>query len=159
MKNNTTSDVRTMSINNQLMVVGICGICSFLAWRIVKKYMNNADLRTQSKALDRQNTPNPAGLTISQAEATIVAGKLFAAMDGMGTDSAAIVDLLVNTPRTNDDLKLIVKTFGIREYGTTGSPYWGKGTPSDLATWIRNECSGGDLQKLQLRFAQAGITF
>lgn len=146
-------------INNQIMIVGVSAIGAFVLWRVVKKYMDNAGVRAQNKALNQQNTPDPKGLTMSQAEATIVSEKLYAAMDGIGTDTKTIMDLLIHTPRTNDDLKLIVRTFGLKEYGTTGSPYWGKGTPSDLSTWLRNEMSGSDLQKLQVRFAQAGITF
>lgn len=141
------------------MIVGVCAIGGFFLWRVIKKYMDNAGVRAQNKALNQENTPNPQGLSMNDAQAVIVAEKLFAAMDGMGTDAKTIMDLLIHTPRTNDDLKLIVRTFGLKEYGTTGSPYWGKGTPSDLSTWLRNEMSGSDLQKLQVRFAQAGITF
>ncbi|MDR2963463.1 MAG: annexin [Bacteroidales bacterium] len=142
-----------------LIVVGCSGVAGFFLWKIVKKYMDNAPLRKQEKALEQANKVDASKLTISTAEATLIAEKLYAAMDGMGTDSKAIMSLLIGTARTDDDLKLINKSFGIREYGSTGSPYWGSGTPSDLSTWLRNELSGSDLEKLRVRFTSAGIPF
>lgn len=154
------ADVNTSAnINKQLMIVSIVAIGGFFTWRVIKKYMDNASTRMQAKALEKEYTPNQNNLTINQSQAALIAQKLYVAMNGMGTDSKTILDLLVNTTQTPDDLKLIVKTFGIKEYGTTGSPYWGKGTPCDLTMWLRNELSGSDLKKVQTRFNEAGIIF
>ena len=146
-------------INNPVMWVGIAAIGSFFLWKIYKKYADGAEQRTLQKALDKTTQVDGAKLTINQAEAAIIAQKLFAAMDGIGTDEKTIMHLLIDVPRTNDDLKLIVKTFGIKEYGTFGTPWWGSGTPSDLTMWLTYELSGSYLQKLKNRFAQAGIVF
>ena len=153
---NTNAD---MSINKPIMWVGIAAIGGLLVWKIVKNHTAGAEQRNLEKALNQVTVVNTSQLTITQAEAVVIAQKLFSAMESMGTDEKVIMDLLINTPRTNDDLKLIVRTFGLKEYGTFGSPMWGKGTPSDLSTWIRNEMSGSKLTQLQLRFAQAGIPF
>jgi len=146
-------------INNPIMWVAVSAISGLLIWKMYKKYADGAEQRTLQKALEKNTQVDAAKLTITQADAVIIAQKLFSAMDGMGTDEKTIMHLLIDTPRTNDDLKLIVKTFGIKEYGTFGTPWWGSGTPSDLTMWLTNELSGSYLQKLKNRFAQAGIVF
>ncbi len=157
---NANAQVNTdFKINNPIMWVGIAAIGGLLIWKMYKKYADGAEQRTLQKALEKSTQVDTTQLTISQADAAIIAQKLFSAMDGMGTDENTIMHLLIDTPRTNDDLKLIVKTFGVKEYGTYGSPMWGSGTPSDLTIWLTNELSGSKLQKLQNRFAQAGIVF
>lgn len=157
---NANAHVNTdFKINNPIMWVAISAIGGLLIWKVYKKYADNAEQRNLQKALEKTTQVDTTKLTINQAEAALIAQKLFSAMEGMGTDDKTIMSLLIDTPRTNDDLKLIVKTFGIKEYGTYGSPMWGSGTPSDLTTWLTNELSGSNLQKLRNRFAQAGIVF
>ena len=157
---NANANVNTdFKINNPIMWVGISAIGGLLLWKMYKKYADGAQQRNLQKALEQATQVDSSKLTINQAEAAIIAQKLFAAMEGMGTDEKTIIALLLDTPRTNEDLKLIVKTFGIKEYGTYGSPWWGSGTPSDLTMWLTNELSGSTLQKLKNRFAQAGIVF
>ena len=154
--NNLSTDFK---INSPIMWVGITAIGGFLIWKIYKKYADGSEQRNLQKALEQTTQVDAAKLTISQADAVIIAQKLFSAMDGMGTDTKTIMNLLIDTARTNDDLKLIVKAFGVKDYGTYGAPMWGSGTPSDLTIWLTNEMSGNDLQKLRSRFSQAGIVF
>jgi len=154
-----TAQTKGFQINNPVMWVAIATIGGIVIWKMYKKYAEGAEQRNLQKAIDKTTQVDNSKLTINQAEAAIIAQKLFSAMDGMGTDSKTIMHLLIDTPRTNDDLKLIVKTFGVKDYGTYGTPWWGSGTPSDLTMWLTNELSGSDLQKLRNRFAQAGIVF
>ena len=157
---NANANVNTdFKINNPIMWVGIAFIGSILFYKIYSKWAAGAEQRTLQKALDNVTKVDSSKLTITQSEAVIIADRLLVAMDGMGTDEKIIMNLLIDNVRTNDDLKLIVKTFGLKEYGTTGLPYWGSGTPLDLSGWIRKEMSGSNLTKLQTRFAQAGIPF
>ena len=157
---NANARVNTdFKINSPIMWVGVTAISGLLIWKMYKKYADSAEQRNLQKALEKTTQVDTAKLTINQAEAAIIAQKLFAAMDGVGTDTKTIISLLIDTPRTNDELKLIVKTFGVKEYGTFGAPMWGSGTPSDLTMWLTNELSGNDLQKIKNRFAQAGIVF
>jgi len=156
--NNATGGIQEIT-KNPVFWISIFGIGSFFIYKVYTNYTKNAENRNLQKALDKVTTVDGSKLTITSAEATVIAQKLFAAMEGMGTDEKTIMSLLIETPRTNDDLKLIVKAFGLKEYGTYGSPWWGKGTPSDLTTWIANEMSGSKLQQLKNRFALAGIAF
>jgi len=157
---NMQSDIKSdFKINNPIMWVGIAFIGSILVYKMYSKWAAGAEQRTLQKALDNLTQVDSSKLTINQSEAVIIADRLLTAMDGMGTDEDSVMNLLINTARTNDDLKLIVKTFGLKEYGTTGLPYWGSGTPLDLSGWIKKEMSGSNLTKLQTRFAQAGIPF
>jgi hypothetical protein len=63
---------------------------------------------------------------------------------------------------TPDDLKLIVRKFGIKPYGLTGDPSWlsfsYKIENLDLMGWLRKEVSGAFLTQLQQKFATAGLT-
>jgi hypothetical protein len=155
---NANARVNTdFKINNPIMWVAIATIGGIVIWKMYKKYAEGAEQRNLQKALDKSTQVDTAKLTISQADATIIAQQLFVAMDGMGTDQTTVMRLLIDIPRTNDDLKLIGKSFGLKEYGTFGSPWWGSGTPCDLPTWLVKEMSSGNMQKLRNRFAQAGI--
>ena len=162
MNYNVNADVSAKTdfkINNPIMWVGIAAVASLLIFKIYKKYADGAEQRNLKKALEKTTQVDKNKLTINEAEAAIIAQKLFAAMDGMGTDEDTIMNLLINTSRANDDIKLIVSAFGVKEYGTYGSPWWGSGTPSDLTMWLTNEMSGSKLEKLKTRFATAGIVF
>jgi hypothetical protein len=156
---NEANDKLKAITSSPLFLIGVFGVGSFFIYKIYTNYTASAETRNLQKALDQITKVDGSKLTITPAEASVIAQQLFVAMDGIGTDEKTIFRLLIDTPRTDDDIRLIVKAFGLKEYGTFGSPWWGSGTPCDLGTWFVKEMSGSDLQKLRNRFALAGISF
>jgi len=60
-----------------------------------------------------------------------------------------------------NDIKLIVKKFGIKPYGITGSPsFWSFGTKRDLDLmgWLKEELSESWLKQIRPKFTAAGFT-
>jgi hypothetical protein len=158
LKHRSFTQEKSTNINNSLMWLGIAGIGSFFAYKAYKQWQSGANERNQKAALDQLTALDSAeAVTITNAEAVSYANKLLAAFDRMGTDEDSVRNILLNSGLTNNDVKLIVKAFGIQKYGTFGKAMWG-GTLLDLMGWIREEISGTLLADLQVRFAKAGLT-
>jgi hypothetical protein len=138
-----------------VLVVG--GI--YAANLLFTNFKKGAGNRQASEALNNALVVNTNNTNISVSEAQLIANQLYVAMDGAGTDYKTIKSLLIDTPRSADDLKLITKAFGVKEYGTFGSPLWGSGDPYNLVEWLKAECSSSELSPIAPLFRSAGIPF
>lgn len=101
--------------------------------------------------------------TLSPGDAILISQNILGAMARMGTDSASILDNL-NRCQTADDLKLIIKTFGVKLYtGTTlaADNFLSKhiSRALNLNGWLRAELSGSDLANAQAIFNKFSIPF
>lgn len=89
----------------------------------------------------------PSGL--SDAQAKIIAERLYAAMQGVGTDEVAIKNALSGL--SENDFVKVYEAFGKRQY----SLFWGNvGDPltssnHHLITWLTNELNQDDVKQLQ----------
>lgn len=55
------------------------------------------------------------------------------------------------------DWLAVIKAFGVKPYGTTGTPWFGDGTQLDLMGWFRKELSGSLLKDIETRVEKYGI--
>lgn len=87
--------------------------------------------------------------TLSDVQAKAIADRLHAAMQGVGTDEAAIMSALEGL--TENDFVRVYEAFGKRQY----SLFWGNvGDPltSDnhhLITWLTNELNESEVKEIQ----------
>lgn len=143
------------------IAMGVGGL--FIGYKIynsIQRKKRDAELKAIANSEMEVALQNSTQQTIDTMRANEIAKALFTAMDGIGTDEDLIEDILVIKNRfTSGDIILINNAFGLQEYGTTGSPYWGSGTPLNLVGWFKNELNNkSDLYKvLQTKFNQAGI--
>ncbi|MCQ2232058.1 MAG: hypothetical protein MJZ30_09455 [Paludibacteraceae bacterium] len=102
---------------------------------------------------------NAKGTTITQAQAKEIANRLYNAMKDSGTDEDEIERLIIGNKLTTEDLKMVVLAFGTKKYGTFGSPLfdWMDGTSLNLREWLKKECSSSLMEKLNIKFDQAGF--
>jgi hypothetical protein len=104
---------------------------------------------------------NSSNLTISNGDAIIISQNLLQAMNRFGTDEQAIFDSL-DRLQTQDDLLLVIKTFGIKLYDGFGLAVdWVSrnflSTPKNLQGWLRAELSGSDLKRVKAKFDELGV--
>lgn len=150
------------STKTLLIVAGI-GAGGFLAYKL---YASAQERARQKKIAQRINSEEERALmksqerTIDDQSAQSIARALYEAMDGIGTDENAIYDILIERNRlTSGDIVAVNKAFGVQQYGTYGSPWWGDGDDLNLVEWFSRELSNSSsLYKiLQTKFNQAGI--
>lgn len=156
-KNSSYTQEKSMNINTSLMWVGVAGIGSFLIYKLYKVWQSGADERNQKSALEQISSLDSKGATtITTAQAVSYANKLLAAFDRVGTDTDMVRSIFLESGLTDNDIRLIVKAFGMQKYGYYGRAMWG-GTLLDLMGWIREECSGTLLADLRVRFSKLGL--
>jgi len=110
------------------------------------------------KGMDAQK--GISALAIDEAKATInvqsasnIANFLHKAMKGFGTKEKEIYKQLSNV-RNQNDLLLIIKAFGLREY--KGDL---KKIPVNLNVWFMHELSGKALKTVQAVYAKCNVPF
>lgn len=89
-------------------------------------------------------------LSYSVPEFELFADQLESAMQGLGTDESAVYHVF-NQMNTSDDLKQLIKSFGVRELGWSGE--------KNLLQWLRAEMNVDDLIPIQTIFNNAGVAF
>jgi hypothetical protein len=151
---------KSRNVNKNLMWVLITGIATVGGIVVYKKWDASRAARTAAEALKKVTEITVAdAVTLTAAQATLLAEKLHAAMAGVGTNEQVIKDVIVNGNLQNGDIKLIVAAFGTKPYNVSGSPIWPfKGDELNLMDWFRKEVSGTLLADLRVIFARAGIT-
>ena len=87
--------------------------------------------------------------TLTQQAVKSIADALLQAFDYTWGTDLTIVDNCLAQIQTAGDWYAVRKTFGIKPYGTTGTPWVGSGTMLDLIGWCRKELSGSRLERCE----------
>jgi hypothetical protein len=103
-------------------------------------------------------TCNRSQTSLNEDEITMVTAGIYDAMNRIGTREQDIIDLI--TPLNSEDLKCVVKEFGLRRY----DPLFGTGSmvlgaTKSLQGWLKSELSGSSLYTVQTMFAERNIIF
>ena len=96
--------------------------------------------------------------SVSADEIIMITEGIYDAMNRIGTNEQAIIDLI--TPLNSEDLKCVVKAFGLRRY----DPIFGTGSlvigaTKSLQGWLKSELSGYWLGIIQALFTERNIPF
>lgn len=112
---------------------------------IVNKSKKNKKDKEDERIIGQyENEVQPEKLTFSESEYNTMANGLFKAMDGIGTDEAAIYQVFQKL-RTNSDVLKLQAAFGIRN-------------DMDLFEYIRDDMNNNDIAKLNGYLAQHNIS-
>lgn len=131
-----------------------------------KMYGNAQEKKRQKRLQERVNSEEERALmksqerTIDDMTAASIARALFEAMDGAGTDEDLIEEVLITRNRlTSGDIVAVNAAFGVQQYGSLGTPWWGNGEDLNLVGWFMRELSNSSslYKVLQSKFTQAGI--
>ena len=145
----------------QFAALGVVAVIVFggAGWFIYKKY-RKSKLATDLQKVISDTKVDTTKTTITEMQALDFANRLFLAMDSNGTDETVIKSILIDRNLAADDIKLIVKKFGIKPYGISGSPsVWSFGTKRDLDLmgWLCEELSESWLKQIRPKFNAAGF--
>lgn len=126
--------------------------------RVVKRIRDNKGQKELSKAVNSLTTSDSqAAQTISDSQAKLFANMLFEAFNVWNGTDTDVVRSVISKLRNGKDWLAVIKAFGIKPYGTTGTPWFGEGTQLDLMGWFRKELSGSLLKEIETRIEQYGI--
>jgi hypothetical protein len=154
--------------NPELIIWGLGAVVGLIVVYVIYKKVSGLFSGGTAAAAAMQDqlstlSYNTADLTISQDQATLIAGNLLDAMNRIGCDDQAIIDNL-NQCQTQADLLLVIKTFGIKPFdGFLATTFIGKllSEPKDLAGWIRGKSSisSDNLTTISNIFANLNVPF
>ena len=140
---------------NQLIFIGLIVVAViavivvlWVNWGKLKAYIKTKQIE---KTYDEQITSSELTLTTAQAQG--LADKLYAAMDGPGTDEDAIYSAF-NAMNSYSDLMLVMKLFGQKK-----SSWSLFGRESSLMEWIAADCSDTEIAKINAILASKDINF
>lgn len=91
-------------------------------------------------------------LSYSNSEFQSMANQLFNAMNGAGTTTDVIYNVLGKL-QTKDDYNMLVKTFGVRS-----STSWVSSFSGNLIVWLTDELSNAEIKKVNNILSRFGIT-
>ncbi|MGC3977839.1 MAG: hypothetical protein QM751_06135 [Paludibacteraceae bacterium] len=128
----------------------------------VKNIYNFIKVKIGIGGLTSADVPAKNGGTISTNYAIILANKLYAAMEGMGTNEQDIDDVYRVLATYPDDLLKVWNAFGTRTYSIFGSPYsffysWTTGKEYNLRQWLKSELTASEFLKWDTLFDSAGL--
>ena len=91
-------------------------------------------------------------LSFSNSEFQSMANQIFNAMDGAGTSTDVIYNVLGKL-QTKDDYNMLVKTFGVRSTTSFISSFSGT-----MIVWFSDELSNAEIKKVNNILSKFGIT-
>lgn len=164
---NKLTSLSTMDkIKSGLLMTGGALVLFLIARKIYKNWKGNANARADENAITSvAQSVAKSKLTITEAEAQVIANNLFNAMKDIGTNEDTIITILSKI--NGDDFKLIYAKFGTRWYDSfTGQamstePSWynvGYKT-CDLVTMLREELSGDELAYFENKLVEWGLQY
>lgn len=154
-KNPTVTGIVVVAGTAALVFAGVKVFKSIKSAKAEKDARNNLE-ELKKQALEELKVQN-----LTKAQAQAAADSLYEAMDGVGTDLMAIKKILIDDKPTTLDIIEIVNAFGVRDYGTFGSPIWGDGDKLNLMQWIKEEVNSTTTlyELLRMKFTTAGLPF
>lgn len=125
-----------MVANKKILLYGGIGLVLLVLVVIVA-----VRIYRRSKNTVKDLPVNAGNLSFNDSEFKIMAGQLYTAMHGAGTDEQSIYRILEKL-KTIDDWNALIKAFGIKEKGTWFTPFRG-----NLLDWLQDELSAKELKK------------
>lgn len=153
-----------LSDNQLKMLVKAAGITALsvtalvVGVRIVKRIREGKETKELSNAVNNlTTTDNEVKQTITADQAKLFANNLFEAFNVWNGTDTDVVKTIIAKLHNGKDWLAVIKAFGVKPYGTTGTPWFGDGTLLDLVGWFRKELSGSLMQDIETQLAKYGI--
>ena len=128
------------------IIVGAALILILSIWAIIAIKGKISDTVTNNKLVDEANKEiDSSKITLTQSQINTLVSKLYAAMDGWGTDEEAIFEAF-NTINSYSDLQQLNKSFGVKEHMT-------------LREWLTDELDNNDIKHINEILAAKNINY
>lgn len=138
----------TERLMNWINLILLGGVIYF-----VYRFFSKTDTQKKKNQEIEDITIDYSNLKYTEQELISKADQLFNFMDRVGSDEDSFISVL-KTLKTIDDLKYIVKYFGLRPYmlGMEAHITSIAAPELNLIGWIREEFSGDDLKSIKAEF-------
>lgn len=148
-------------LHTLLRAVGIAalGVTSLvIGVRVYKRFKAGSEQRSLEEAVKKLTTTDTTiKQSISDNQAKLFANSLFEAFNVWHGTDIDVVRTIIAKLHNGKDWLAVIKAFGVRPYGTTGTPWFGDGTQLDLVGWFRKELSGSLMQEIENTLDRYGI--
>ncbi|HPG11699.1 MAG: hypothetical protein EOL88_07000 [Bacteroidia bacterium] len=130
-------------------------IIVIILWKQGKKFLQKVSSKSLIK--EAEQTVQEDNLTYPVEQYQIFSDRLFTAMNGIRTDEDAVYDVL-SKMITKDDMLKLIATFGHQE-DTEWGIFRAFNTNGNLITWLQNELSDKEKEKVSEYFKKCGLEF
>lgn len=133
-------------------LIGWLILLALVSWIVYKIYISVKSTLSDYSAVKDYDS-DILNLSYPNTWYNEAAERLFIAMNGAGTDEAAII-AIINQLETKDDWNKLVKVYGVR----TLDAFWINTCTGNLPTCLMSELSGSDLDKIRSKLLSIGVT-
>lgn len=139
--------VKKISATKMVLLLVVIGIAGWLLSYFGVKVINSLrDALRNRDLVDKANAEiKDSDVSLTSAQASTLADKLYSAMRGWGSDEEAVYSVF-RLLRSRSDLLLLSRTFGVRGGRT-------------LSEWLSSDLSQKELDKVNQILATNGITY
>lgn len=117
--------------------------------------------KTAKELSNAENTLTTTDTTVTQTitadQAKLFANNLFEAFNVWNGTDTDVVKSGIGKLKNGKDWIAVIKAYGVKPYGTTGTPWFGDGIQLDLVGWFRKELSGSLMQNIEDQLTKYGI--
>ena len=126
--------------------------------RVVKRIREHRNEKELSNAVNSLTTTDKeVAQSITSEQAKIFANTLFEAFNVWNGTDTDVVKSVITKLKNGKDWLAVIKAYGVKPYGTTGTPWFGDGIQLDLVGWCRKELSGSLMQEIEDKLSKYGI--
>lgn len=154
----------TLSDNQLRTLVKAAGITALgvtalvIGVRVVKRIREHRNEKELSNAVNSLTTTDKeVAQSITSEQAKIFANTLFEAFNVWNGTDTDVIKSVIGKLQNGKDWLAVIKAFGVKPYGTTGTPWFGEGIQLDLVGWFRKELSGSMMEEIETKLSKYGI--
>ena len=154
--NMTDNQLHTLLRAAGLAALGVTGLV--VGVRVYRRLKASSEQRSLEEAVKKLTTNDTeVKQTISDDTARLLATSLFEAFNVWNGTDTDVIRTIIAKLHNGKDWLAVIRAFGVRPYGTTGTPWFGDGTQLDLVGWFRKELSGSLMQEIENALDKYGI--
>lgn len=152
----TDNQLRTLVKAAGVTALGVTALV--IGVRVVKRIREHRNEKELSNAVNSLTTTDTqVSQSITSEQAKLFANTLFEAFNVWNGTDTDVIKSVIGKLHNGKDWLAVIKAFGVKPYGTTGTPWFGDGIQLDLVGWFRKELSGSMMEEIETKLSKYGI--
>jgi predicted PurR-regulated permease PerM len=140
---NLVADPKKLILTAVILVAVI--VIGIVAWRKIRNTVITQKAKNQGMKALQEEIAAGGGTTYGEFDYMQYANNLYDAMKGLGTDEAAVMNV-IKSVNTKADLLMIIQSFAVRDGET-------------LSEWLHSEMSGREIDEINRILSEKGIRY
>lgn len=154
----TLSDNQLKTLLKAAGITALSVTALVIGVRVVKRIREGRTEKELTHAVESLTTTDKeVSQSISSEQAKLFANNLFEAFNVWNGTDTDVIKSVIGKLKNGKDWLAVIKAFGVKPYGTTGTPWFGDGIQLDLVGWFRKELSGSLMQEIETQLEKYGI--